>query len=360
MPTLLLDGTLTAVSPIAIILPGSEDKRTPAGAPRKRMLRDGLMVETVYVPPSSLRGRLRHLLTTELMRMQNAADQRRFTPEDYIDTALGGVKDRKAAGDEERRVDLKAIREIREHNPVVSLFGSMVGQISGRLMVGDMTPMEPVAAANTGRSVRAHPFVRNPAVIELLDPTHFDAFIRTNDERLAANRADDKAGHLKRRLGGRKRAGAETAEIALIEAEMKEFERQAEEGFEKAGGAVNIQQPLNGYDVIPEGTVMTNRIRLIEGSEVEMALTLLALDLLARRPLIGGHTAHGCGEIAGAWRVRMQDADGLQEAGTLRLEPFAGLQLENAVPMLEQLHVRAMGFAREVGALDLRADRGAD
>jgi CRISPR/Cas system CSM-associated protein Csm3 (group 7 of RAMP superfamily) len=79
MPTLLLDGTLTAVSPIAIILPGSEDKRTPAGAPRKRMLRDGLMVETVYVPPSSLRGRLRHLLTTELMRMQNAVEQRGFT-----------------------------------------------------------------------------------------------------------------------------------------------------------------------------------------------------------------------------------------------------------------------------------------
>ena len=41
MPTLLLDGTLTAVSPIAIILPGSEDGRTPPGAPRKRMLRDG-------------------------------------------------------------------------------------------------------------------------------------------------------------------------------------------------------------------------------------------------------------------------------------------------------------------------------
>jgi hypothetical protein len=355
MATLLLDGTITAVAPIAIILPGSEDKQTPAGAPRKRMLRNGLIEETVYVPPSSLRGRLRHLLTHELMRMQNAHDQRRFTPEDYIDTALGGVKDRKAAGDDERRVDLKAIRELRERNPVVSLFGSMVGQIAGRLMVGDMTPVEPVPASPTGRSVRANPFVRNQAVIGLLDPDQFGAFVRLNDDRLAANRAEDKAQVLKRQLGARKRAGAETAEIATIEAEMKEFDRQAKEGFEKAGGAVNIQQLLDGYDVIPEGTVMTNRIRLIEGTEIEMVLTLLALDLLARRPLIGGHTAHGCGEITGAWQARIHDGETLQAAGTLRLEPFAGLQLENASPALAAMHARAIGFASEALTLDLRA-----
>jgi CRISPR type IV-associated protein Csf2 len=357
MPTLLLDGTLTAVTPIAIILPASEDGRTPAGAPRKRMLKDGMMVETVYVPPSSLRGRLRHLLTMELMRLQNAACGQRFTPEDYIDTALGGVKDRKAAGEDERRVDLKAIRDLREKNPVISLFGSMVGQVSGRLMVGDMTPVEPVAAVNTGRSVRANPFVRNPAVIELLDPAHFDAFTRLNDARVAANRAEDRAALLKRQVAGRKRAGAEAAEIAPMEAEMKELEAQAKAGFAEAGGAVNLQQPLSGYDVIPEGTVMSNRIRLMEGTGMEMALTLLALDLLARRPLIGGHTSHGCGEISGVWRARLRDADALHEGGKLRLEPFAGLQLEGAAPPLAAAYEQAMAIAKEVGNLDLRAGK---
>jgi CRISPR/Cas system CSM-associated protein Csm3 (group 7 of RAMP superfamily) len=151
MLTLLLDGTLTATTPIAIILPASEDKRTPAGAPRKRLLRDGLLQETIYVPPSSLRGRLRHLLTEELMRQQYEADGRRFSPEDYIFTALGGVKDRKAEGSEERKVDLQAIAELRRRNPVVSLFGSMMAGVSGRLMVGDMTPLEEIAAQPTGR-----------------------------------------------------------------------------------------------------------------------------------------------------------------------------------------------------------------
>src|SRR4051794_31502878 len=189
MPTLLLDGTLTATTPIAIILPAGKDDRPPAGAPRKRMLRDEVMVETVYVPPSSLRGRLRHLLTSELMRLQNAADGRVFTPEDYIDTALGGVKDRKAEGEDDRRVDLKAIREIRERNPIVSMFGSMVSRVAGRLIVGDMTPVDPIEPVGTGRSVRANPFVRNPAIIELLEPARFDEFMRLNDLRTAANRA---------------------------------------------------------------------------------------------------------------------------------------------------------------------------
>ena len=121
------------------------------------MLRDGVMVETVYVPPSSLRGRLRHLLTAEVMRLQNAGDGRVFTPEDHIDTALGGVKDRKGAGEDDRVVDLAAIRALRERDPIVSLFGSMVSRVAGRLMVGDMTPMDPVAPVGTGRSVRANP-----------------------------------------------------------------------------------------------------------------------------------------------------------------------------------------------------------
>ena len=348
MPTLLLDGTLTAVTPIAIILPGSEDKRTPAGAPRKRMLRDGVMVDTAYVPPSSLRGRLRHLLTTEVMRLQHAADGRVFTPEDYIDTALGGVKDRKAEGDDERRVDLKAIRALRARNPVVSLFGSMVSAVSGRLMVGDMTPVDPVAASGTGRSVRAHPFMRNPAVLDLLDPARFDEFTRLNDLRTEANRAEDTAQRTQRELARKKRGGAALEVVTALEEQIAEGQSRAKAGFQHAGGAVNIQQLLDGYDVIPEGTVMTNRIRLIDGTEAEVALLLLALDLLARRPLIGGHIAHGCGEIAGSWQARIGDAGGVAHAGTLRLEPFAGLALEQAAPPLEAAYRRAMAFGGEV------------
>ena len=89
--------------------------------------------------------------------------------------------------------------------------------------------------------------------------------------------------------------------------------------------------------------------------EVEAALLLLALDLLARRPLIGGHTAHGCGEISGAWRVRMRDGEALRDAGLLRIEPFAGLAVETDDALLRAAHERAVGFSREVQQYDFRA-----
>ncbi|MGG5818735.1 hypothetical protein [Falsiroseomonas sp. HW251] len=354
MITLLLDGTITAVSPIAIVLPGSEDKRTPAGAPRKRMLRNGVMEETVYVPPSSLRGRLRHLLTGEVMRLQHAADGRVFTPEDYIDTALGGVKDRKAEGADERLVDLAAIRELRERNPIISMFGSMVSRVASRLMIGDMTPVDPVAPVATGRSVRASPFVRNPAVVGLLDPARFHEFARLNALRTEANRNEDQAEQLKRRAAGAKRAGAPVADIGAMEAEAKALAEKAKAGFEQAGGAVNIQQLLDGYDVIPEGTVMTQRMRLVDGTETELAMLLLALHLLAQRPLIGGHTAHGCGEVIGSWTMRLVERGELREAGTARIEPYAGLVIDDADPLVVGALSRALAFGSEVLRYDFR------
>lgn len=354
MITLLLDGTITAVSPIAIILPGSEDRRTPAGAPRKRLLRNGEVVETVYVPPSSFRGRLRHLLTSEVMRLQHAKDSRVFTPEDYIDTALGGVKDRKAEGADERQVELAGIRALRERNPIVSMFGSMVSRVAGRLMVGDMTPLDPVTPVTTGRSVRADPFVRNPAVIGLLDKTRFDEFTRLNARRTQANRDEDQSEVMKRRAAAAKREGRSKEEVEALEKDAKALVERATEGFKAAGGAVNIQQLLDGYDVLPEGAVMTQRMRLVDATDTEVALLLLALHLFAQRPLIGGHTAHGCGEVMGSWAVRIVEDGTDRRAGSLRIEPFAGLVLDSDDALMNGAMGRALGFGDEVLDYDFR------
>jgi CRISPR/Cas system CSM-associated protein Csm3 (group 7 of RAMP superfamily) len=353
MPTILLDGTITATSPIAIILPASEDGRTEAGAPRKRLLRDGVLVETVFVPPSSLRGRLRHLLTREVMRMQRAKDPAKaFTPEDYIDTALGGVKDRKKEGEDDREVQLAAIRALRERNPIVSMFGSMVAKVAGRLVVGDMTPTQPIVPVSTGRSVRANPFVRDPAILEVLDPEKFKEFSVRNAKRTEANRIEDRSKERERDMRQLKRRGATSEEIEEVSAEVERLKKDAKAAFDAAGGAVNLQQLLNGYDVIPEGATMSNRIRLVDGTDTEAAMLLLALDLLARRPLIGGHTAHGCGEIAGSWDIRIQDGGGVRPGGRITIEPYAGLMIHDADPGIAGVLSRAQRFESEIDKYD--------
>jgi CRISPR/Cas system CSM-associated protein Csm3 (group 7 of RAMP superfamily) len=353
MPTILLDGTITATSPIAIILPASEDGRTEAGAPRKRLLRDGVLVETVFVPPSSLRGRLRHLLTREAMRMQRAKDPKKaFTPEDYIDTALGGVKDRKKAGEDDREVPLAAIRALRERNPIVSMFGSMVSKVAGRLVVGDMTPIQPIMPVSTGRSVRANPFVRDPAILEILDPAKFAEFSVRNAKRTEANRIEDKSKERERDLRQMKRKGAPPEDIEEVHAEVETLKADAKAAFEAAGGAVNLQQLLNGYDVIPEGAAMSNRIRLVDGTATEATMLLLALDLLAKRPLIGGHTAHGCGEITGSWDIRIQDSAGVRPGGRITIEPYAGIALHDGDSAIAEALNRAHSFESEVDKYD--------
>jgi len=251
-------------------------------------------------------------------------------------------------------VDLAAIRTLREKNPIVSLFGSMVSRVAGRLMVGDMTPLDPVAPVSTGRSVRADPFVRNPAVIGLLDPARFTEFARLNALRTEANRKEDEAERVRRSAAAAKRAGAAVGEVKALEEDAKALAEKAKAGFEAAGGAVNIQQLLDGYDVIPEGTVMSQRIRLVDGTETEAALLLLALHLLAHRPLIGGHTAHGCGEIMGSWRLRVADGGETRGAGTARIEPFAGLEVDSDDPTITRAFARALAFGDEALRYDFR------
>ena len=304
MPTLLLDGTFTATTPIAIILPAGKNDRPPAGPPRKRIVNGEVIIETAYVPPSSLRGRLRHLLTSELMRLQNAADGRVFTPEAYISTALGGVKDRRSEGEDDRRVDLKAIKEIREKNPVVSLFGSMVSKIPGRLMVSDIDSCRPGQPALTGRSVRANPLVRNPAHHQLARP---GALRRIHPNSIIFGRqprAEDEAKLLQIRLGG-KDAPAPAPRRSSRRGQDAELEKPPKR-FQGRRRSRHIQQLLDGYEVIPEALSLPIRIRLIQGADTEDGeLLLLALDLLENAAADRRPRATGCGVDRRSWHARI-------------------------------------------------------
>jgi hypothetical protein len=354
MPSLLLDGTVTAHSPIAIILAGSEDGKIPAGPPIKSVLRNGVLEKTIYVPASSLRGRLRHLLVAELMYLQHTAGDTLFAPDDYILTALGGVKDRKSDGADERKVDLANIRNLRLRNPVISLFGSMVEGVSGRLMIGDLSPESPIAPVTTGRSTRADPFRRNPELITLLDPDRLKEFHERSEMKAQGKKQEIAEKDLARSIKDAKKRGMEADVIAGLEAEKEELTRNKTRLYRDGGGAVNLQQLLPGYNVLPEGTLLANRIRLIDGTEDEFALLFLALDLLARRPLIGGHLAHGCGEIGGKWSLRVQHGAAAIDAGTVGFDPYGPLVVESSNPVVQQAHQRAMSFGTEVANFDFR------
>ena len=107
--------------------------------------------------------------------------------------------------------------------------------------------------------------------------------------------------------------------------------------FEAAGGAVNIQQILGGYEAIPEGTVMNHRMHGCDLSPDELAFVMLGLRKLAREGRFGAHGATGCGYFTAEYTLRFAvngDAE-LAPAGKIRIADFSVDLETNIAEILE-------------------------
>lgn len=327
----ILDGTITALSDIAVSPPGFSKKverSTVMTLPRKRYA-DGQ--ETIYLPATTIRGRLRNLMASGVMEVLNDTTQARFTPWDYLYTASGGIKDRATGGADEREVDLAKIETLRAQNPIVSLFGSMTMKIAGKVMIADAVPSEPVQPNHLGRSVRAHPLQRSPELAAVLDPKALAEFRRLDAARAQGNILEDEAEDLERQVRRLKQAvSPDPDRISTLEAEIKQKKTAAAEARATAGGAVNIQQLLGGYEAIPVQTRLSHSIRLRDVTPTELAFMFLGLQLLAYDPYIGAHRAQGCGKFEAKYAIGLAGKRTASiAAGTLTLEPYRDLIIQS-------------------------------
>jgi hypothetical protein len=140
--TVVFDGTLTVVSPIAVSPPKSAEmgaaKDRVQRLPTMPLIEDGVPRTTAYLPASTIRGALRRAAVAVVIDLLALDGAVKLTPHDYLLLALGGVKDRKEEGDtaDTKGVDLQAVQAFRKSNPLVSLFGAMAIDIGGNLRVG--------------------------------------------------------------------------------------------------------------------------------------------------------------------------------------------------------------------------------
>ena len=318
---LILAGTITGETDLAVSPHGHQrpaGRQKVATLPTKRVFNAGKVDETAYLPAGTLRGRLRNLLAKAIL--EDAAGRGDpMTPGDYLLTAKGGIKDRKVS--EEREVDYKAAAQLRAANPVVSLFGAMAEKIAGRLCVEDAVPVEPVAPNHKGQGVRAHPFQREPELVESIDPESLAAFMVEDAARVRGNEAETAAEQLGFKIGREKGKTSPDADaIEQWKAEATDLETQAKAAFAEAGGAVNIQQLLPGFDTIPAGLPMTHRMELRGATATEAAFLLVALRLLARDGYIGAHRSRGCGRFRADYEVQLAvDGGDFEPAGRITL-----------------------------------------
>ena len=131
----------------------------------------------------------------------------------------------------------------------------------------------------------------------------------------------------------------------------REHKNAAKDCFEAAGGAVNIQQLLGGYETIPEGTVLKHRMHGRELSKTELAFLFLGLRKLAREGRLGAHAAHGCGYFTAEYDVQFApdgDTD-LVQAGKLHMANHR-LALDSDVAELREAFERSETILNDMSA----------
>lgn len=353
-----MQGHLLAVSDIALSPPEhatrQEGRASVLRLPEKRVWHEGHLQRTVYLPASTLRGALRNTAARAIAR-ERAARGRALTPEAYLLLAKGGIKDRKAAGADERVVDFRAAAALRRREPLVSLFGALRHKLAGRWQVGDAVPVPPLGEpVRKGQGARAHPFQREPELGRLMDEEEYRAFLDKDAQRVQANVAQSEARRLGARIAAEKaRPEPDLTRIAQCEAAQRTHAERAERLRAAAGGAVNVQQPLGGWYAIAQGTRMAHAMRIRGATEDELAMAFFAMRALAREGRLGAHEGHGEGYFEARYALRLAFGESEHRgAGTLELGDLC-VTLETPCPVLER------AFARSATLLDAAPDPGA-
>lgn len=348
-----MTGTVTAESDISVSPPDhsrKEGRSTVMTLPRKSVWSGGNLVTTVYLPGSSLRGALRNT-ASRAVAAARATGTARMTPDAFLLLAKGGIKDRKEAGTDERVVNYEAMETLRREQPIVSLFGAMAEKIAGRWQIGDAVPHKPLENPNhKGRGVRSHPFQRQPDLAAFMDAAEYESFLEKDAKRVKANIAEDDAENLGRRISAeRRKQEPSTDDIQKWGNEQKQLAEKAKTLREEAGGVVNIQQLLGGWEAIPAGTEMDHRMRIRGANATELAWAFFALRRLAREGRIGAHESAGEGYFRAEYTLRLAVDDGdFQAAGTLHLADRE-LRVEGDCPILTNALERSKTLPNDNG-----------
>ena len=235
------------------------------------------------------------------------------------------------------------MEKLRREQPIVSLFGAMAEKIAGRWQIGDAVPREPLQSPNhKGRGVRSHPFQRRPELAAFMDGKEYESFLEKDAKRVKANVAEDKAESLDRKIRTeQKLQEPDNERIEKWKAEQKGLKEEVEALRKEAGGVVNIQQLLGGWEAIPAGTEMDNRMRIRGANETELAWAFFALHRLAREGRIGAHESAGEGYFRAEYALRLAVDDGdFRAAGTLHLADHE-LRIDGDCPILTKARERS-------------------
>ena len=312
--TLVFTGTITAVQPISFAQPMAADA--------SKLPRIG---GCLYLTASGIRSAVRHAMVGLIADIQ----QKKPTLDDYFLLTLGGIKDAKdtksTKGDDEDEDEKKEsssnvayvnrARFAREHNPAVSVFGSMKHGIPGRLFCSHAVA-HPDVLPSVVRYVRANDFMRDPDLAQRLDEAAMSEFMERQTEAAKRTASKNEIELLDKQKRAAKKSGDEKEyeRLSVLISDIKKTKDNST--------AVQLSLPNLVYECIPQGTELTHEFVLENANDIEIALFLQSLNELALTPYLGGKKNHGLGRFSGKWFVRAR------EAGERKMESIGEIAID--------------------------------
>lgn len=325
-------GTVTAVSPLTVTLPGGNTK----GA--HRLPRNGGYHSRPYFPASSVRGALRNAGHVALTRHLGKQDVR-FTIAEHFAHAQGIIikaKGVESCATDEPQGAIDANQSVRDDNPFMSLWGRW--GMDGRCCIGNLIPLTDDCVGQFGGGARTVMFERNPNLLEDLSNEEIQQInhILSEQAETSANMAPLSAEvtTLKKSLKNIDDPEAKSrvqSKIAELEAQMKQMKD------DKTGSRESIRRPIDPYEAFVAGCEFEHLMTLKSATDDELSLFLTCLLEFARGSTLGGHKAHGCGSISGEYKVTVWPEDALKpvEIGSVSFGPngfeVTGEVLESAI-----------------------------
>lgn len=298
MSDIIINGTFTTVGPLSIRTPVAEGSVANRFENFPVMTRgidaEGKAQQTGYLPATTVRGFLRRAIVTDAMTRAAAEGKPYTLQKAYADLIGQDAESEKAEG-----IDLLKLRQVRDSNPVLDLFGSGLG-IKSRLLVSHFLPTSNVLP-EVFTGVRKD-LEDTDGVVELLNPADRETYFGRNDANSRRASAGVVVKKLETQIRKAKKDKADTTELekALAEAKATESKYEAE-----MGEMTNSSRTLISYWALPAGIELKGRMVIQGARDRDVEMIGLALDALSRRPVLGAQSARGCGEIAGTFDVML-------------------------------------------------------
>jgi len=299
MKTIVINATLTTVGPLSIAMPVAEGQMGNKFNNFPIMTRgiddEGNKQQTGYLPSTTLRGFFRRSIVTDQMRVA-AESGNHYTLQKAYSDLIG----QDASSESKDDIDLIKLRQLRDENSVIDLFGCGLG-VKSRLLVSHFMPDHNVLP-ETMTGCRKD-LEDTEGVLELISDSDREVYLGRSGANGKRSAAASVIKSLEGKIRKAKKANEKEDVLANLETALKAAQDVVDRFKDDMGSMTNSSRTLLSYTAFPAGIELKGRLIVERFRERDLPMIELALNELSNRPILGAQSARGCGEVEGVFEV---------------------------------------------------------